>query len=159
MNIPLCTACSGESLGLNRNPVTSRCRDCNEDLCDACVGAHQRVKITRDHSIVRYPPSSKSLFGTTGIPSNVATSVGSPELHSEGNNAMKGLPLNNYGSSAAPSSATDGTMTGASSSSTNSPPGSSQIAPIDKASKHNPLSDVKSNPKLNQHNDPNNYNQ
>ena len=158
MNIPLCTACSGESLGLNRNPVTSRCRDCNEDLCDACVGAHQRVKITRDHSIVRYPPSSKSLFGNTGIPSNVATSVGSPELHSEGNNAMKGLPLNNYGSSAAPSSATDGTMTGASSSSTNSPPGSSQNAPIDKASKHNPFSDVKSNPKLNQHNDPNNYN-
>ena len=157
MNVPLCTACSGESLGLNRNLVTSRCRDCNEDLCDACVGAHQRVKITRDHSIVRYPPSSKSLFGTTGIPSNVATSIGSPEFLSEGNNAIKGLPLNNYGSNAIPSSGTDGTITGASSS-TNSPPGSSQIPSIDSAStKPNPFSDVKSTTNLVQHNDANSY--
>ena len=158
MNIPLCTACAGESLGLHRNPVTSRCRDCNEDLCDACVGAHQRVKITRDHSIVRYPPSSKSLFGNTGIPSNVATSIGSPESHTEGNNAIKGLPLKNFGSKAVPSSATDGTMTGASSSSTNSPPGSSQLISIDTgSSKLNPFSDVKLQTKLVQANEFSNY--
>ena len=158
MNIPLCTACSGESLSLNRNPVTSRCRDCNEDLCDACVGAHQRVKITRDHSIVRYPPSSKSLFGSTGIPSNVATSIGSPELHTKGNNGIKGLPLNNFGSNAMTSSATDGTTTGASSSSTNSPPGSSQHLPSDTASsKHDPFSDIKLNPNLAKNSNSANY--
>ena len=35
--------------------VTSRCRDCDEDLCEACVRAHKTVKQTRDHAIVRYP--------------------------------------------------------------------------------------------------------
>ena len=108
-NIPMCTACCGESPNSNaRNPVTSRCRDCNEDLCEACVGAHQRVKITRDHSIVRYPPSSKS-FCNTGIPSNVATSVGTPESNVvDGGNNNKGLPLKNFSSKAITSSTTDG---------------------------------------------------
>lgn len=33
-----------------------RCRDCNEVLCDNCVQAHQRVRITKDHYIVRISP-------------------------------------------------------------------------------------------------------
>jgi len=48
---PLCMSCEDNHL------VTSRCRDCSEDLCDSCVVAHQRVKLTRDHTIVRYPDS------------------------------------------------------------------------------------------------------
>ena len=46
---PLCGSCTDQHL------VTSRCRDCSEDLCDSCVIAHQRVKLTREHTIVRYP--------------------------------------------------------------------------------------------------------
>ncbi|XP_067002397.1 E3 ubiquitin-protein ligase TRIM71 [Anabrus simplex] len=34
--------------------VTSRCRDCSEVLCDSCVRAHQRVRLTKDHYIVRF---------------------------------------------------------------------------------------------------------
>ncbi|CAL4118615.1 unnamed protein product, partial [Meganyctiphanes norvegica] len=33
--------------------ASSRCRDCNEVLCDSCVRAHQRVRLTKDHFIVR----------------------------------------------------------------------------------------------------------
>ena len=47
-NAPVCNCPDG-------NLVTSRCRNCEEDLCDSCVVAHQRVKLTRDHTIVRYP--------------------------------------------------------------------------------------------------------
>ncbi|XP_077983416.1 E3 ubiquitin-protein ligase TRIM71-like [Glandiceps talaboti] len=33
--------------------ATSLCRDCNENLCDRCVLAHQRVRLTKDHHIVQ----------------------------------------------------------------------------------------------------------
>ena len=39
-------------------PVSSRCRDCSEDLCDTCVMAHKRIKIAYDHTIIRYPASA-----------------------------------------------------------------------------------------------------
>ena len=48
--------------------VTSRCRDCNDDLCDSCVVAHQRVKLTRDHTIVRYPDNKQTLFMSPSSP-------------------------------------------------------------------------------------------
>ncbi|XP_023319550.1 E3 ubiquitin-protein ligase TRIM71 isoform X2 [Eurytemora carolleeae] len=35
--------------------VNSHCRDCQEDLCESCVIAHQRVKLTREHAIFHYP--------------------------------------------------------------------------------------------------------
>ena len=35
------------------NVVTSRCRECEEDLCDFCVTAHRRVKLTRSHKVVK----------------------------------------------------------------------------------------------------------
>jgi len=54
---PVCTYCSDGNL------VTSRCRDCSEDLCDNCVRAHQRVKLTREHTIVRYPEHKQNVFG------------------------------------------------------------------------------------------------
>ncbi len=46
-----------------KNPTTSWCGDCEEHLCDECVKAHKRVKITRDHAItpiVTKPKSSSS---------------------------------------------------------------------------------------------------
>jgi len=51
---PMCMSCEENHI------VTSRCRDCSEDLCDSCVIAHQRVKLTRDHTIVRYPETTPS---------------------------------------------------------------------------------------------------
>lgn len=51
---PVCQSCD------EKHTVTSGCRDCNEDLCDMCVVAHQRVKLTRDHVIVRYPERQTS---------------------------------------------------------------------------------------------------
>eukprot|EP00794_Sanderia_malayensis_P018212 gene18212-20030_t len=41
----VCTSCEDES------KVSSYCVNCEEWLCKACVQAHQRVKVTRDHSI------------------------------------------------------------------------------------------------------------
>ncbi|XP_047998746.1 E3 ubiquitin-protein ligase TRIM33 [Leguminivora glycinivorella] len=32
-------------------PATSYCTDCAEFICDSCVQAHQRLKITKDHTI------------------------------------------------------------------------------------------------------------
>lgn len=41
----VCTSCEDESA------ASSYCTNCREWLCDACVQAHQRVKVTRDHVI------------------------------------------------------------------------------------------------------------
>ncbi|TRY62179.1 hypothetical protein TCAL_11516 [Tigriopus californicus] len=72
---PVCQSCD------ERHTVTSRCRDCNEDLCDMCVVAHQRVKLTRDHVIVRYPERNSS--GTTlPIHSALSGSTGSSSCRS-----------------------------------------------------------------------------
>ena len=40
-----CTSCEDGS------KASSYCMNCNEWLCDACVNAHQRVKVTKDHII------------------------------------------------------------------------------------------------------------
>lgn len=40
-----CTSCEDGS------NASSYCMNCNEWLCDACVNAHQRVKVTKDHII------------------------------------------------------------------------------------------------------------
>uniref|UniRef100_A0A0K2UJK6 E3 ubiquitinprotein ligase TRIM71like [Saccoglossus kowalevskii] n=1 Tax=Lepeophtheirus salmonis TaxID=72036 RepID=A0A0K2UJK6_LEPSM len=44
----------------DNHPVISRCQDCLEDLCESCVNAHQRVKLTRDHIIIRYPTPNEN---------------------------------------------------------------------------------------------------
>ena len=35
-----------------KSPATHHCHDCGEDLCPTCVGAHQRVRVTREHKVV-----------------------------------------------------------------------------------------------------------
>ena len=47
--------------------ASSRCRDCNEVLCDSCVRAHQRVRLTKDHYIVRFTDDHLS-SKTVGVP-------------------------------------------------------------------------------------------
>ncbi|XP_014249443.1 E3 ubiquitin-protein ligase TRIM71 isoform X2 [Cimex lectularius] len=55
--------------------ATSRCKDCDELLCDSCVRAHIRVKLTKDHCIVRITDSQQS--PTFNNASSIASS-GSP---------------------------------------------------------------------------------
>lgn len=52
--------------------AASRCRDCNEYLCDSCVKAHLRVKLTKDHCILRISgsPIQLSPFSKTGSSPN-----------------------------------------------------------------------------------------
>ena len=45
-----CRMCSSCDEG---SRATSRCQDCSEYLCDNCVSAHQRVRLTKDHTILR----------------------------------------------------------------------------------------------------------
>ncbi|XP_054278951.1 E3 ubiquitin-protein ligase TRIM71 isoform X2 [Macrosteles quadrilineatus] len=45
--------------------VTSRCRDCNEALCDSCVRAHHRVRLTKDHYIQRFDDNHNANFSPT----------------------------------------------------------------------------------------------
>ncbi|KAM6968354.1 E3 ubiquitin-protein ligase TRIM71-like [Aplochiton taeniatus] len=54
-DLPQCSSCN------EGNPSTSHCRDCQEYLCDNCVSAHQRVRLTKDHLIERL---MESLHGT-----------------------------------------------------------------------------------------------
>ncbi|XP_065688748.1 E3 ubiquitin-protein ligase TRIM71 [Patagioenas fasciata] len=45
---PRCSSCD------EGNTASSRCLDCQEHLCDNCVRAHQRVRLTKDHFIERF---------------------------------------------------------------------------------------------------------
>ncbi|VEN37477.1 unnamed protein product [Callosobruchus maculatus] len=38
----------------------SKCMDCSEQLCDGCVRAHQRVRLTKDHRISRFDGSTNN---------------------------------------------------------------------------------------------------
>ena len=49
-----CTSCD------DRSSANSYCMNCNEWLCETCVRAHQRVKVTKDH-IIQEKLSSDSL--------------------------------------------------------------------------------------------------
>ncbi|KAG5892471.1 hypothetical protein JTB14_017435 [Gonioctena quinquepunctata] len=57
----------------------SKCMDCSELLCDNCVRAHQRVRLTKDHRISRFsssivsPPHTASA-GSLGSSSQISTS-------------------------------------------------------------------------------------
>lgn len=59
--------------------VTARCVDCSELLCDSCVRAHQRVRLTKDHRIVTFIEEaalmSKTTMATATIASSPITSV------------------------------------------------------------------------------------
>ncbi|KAG2455517.1 TIF1B factor, partial [Polypterus senegalus] len=48
--------------------ASSFCIDCSEWLCDACVGAHQRVKITKDHTVRRRDEGADSAAATGVTP-------------------------------------------------------------------------------------------
>ncbi|XP_055985526.1 E3 ubiquitin-protein ligase TRIM71 [Sorex fumeus] len=49
------------------NAASSRCLDCQEHLCDNCVRAHQRVRLTKDHYIERGPPGPAAAAQQLGL--------------------------------------------------------------------------------------------
>ncbi|XP_046394134.1 E3 ubiquitin-protein ligase TRIM33-like isoform X2 [Ischnura elegans] len=53
-----CTSCA------EGNPATSWCVNCSEFICDACVEAHHRLKITKDHTI--QPKEDAKVEGESG---------------------------------------------------------------------------------------------
>ncbi|XP_039192247.1 E3 ubiquitin-protein ligase TRIM71 isoform X2 [Crotalus tigris] len=55
---PRCSSCD------EGNTASSRCLDCQEHLCDNCVRAHQRVRLTKDHFIERFGPGPPASAGT-----------------------------------------------------------------------------------------------
>ena len=55
--------------------VTSHCKDCNEFLCDSCVRAHQRVRLTKDHRIVSLMEEAGFMRGDQGVLSQSPLSV------------------------------------------------------------------------------------
>lgn len=50
----ICNSCDDDS------KATSRCKNCNEFLCDNCVSAHQRVRLTKEHLIIRLPSQTST---------------------------------------------------------------------------------------------------
>ena len=57
------------------NPVTARCRECDEDLCEDCVKAHQRVSVTKDHHLIRYAVEQQAAGTTFTTPRRTAAAV------------------------------------------------------------------------------------
>ncbi|XP_030369843.1 transcription intermediary factor 1-alpha isoform X2 [Scaptodrosophila lebanonensis] len=57
-----CSSCSDGAV------ATSWCVDCSEYICDSCVQAHQRLKITKDHTIKpKDEANNEQLPGTAGV--------------------------------------------------------------------------------------------
>ncbi|XP_046745123.1 E3 ubiquitin-protein ligase TRIM71-like [Diprion similis] len=54
----LCGNYDEHSSSRNVPPAAARCQDCREPLCEACVTAHQRVRLTCNHRIERYVGSN-----------------------------------------------------------------------------------------------------
>ncbi|XP_013409980.1 E3 ubiquitin-protein ligase TRIM71 [Lingula anatina] len=59
-------------------PATSHCKDCNEFLCDNCVRAHLRVRLTKDHMIVRMNQRDNNAHARTNISAQQATPTMQP---------------------------------------------------------------------------------
>ncbi|KAF2884307.1 hypothetical protein ILUMI_21869 [Ignelater luminosus] len=59
-DVPMCSSCE------EGTSASSRCRDCSEMLCDPCVRAHQRVRITKDHRIVRFTKDVNNIPDSLG---------------------------------------------------------------------------------------------
>ncbi|XP_002096441.3 transcription intermediary factor 1-alpha isoform X1 [Drosophila yakuba] len=57
-----CSSCSDGAV------ATSWCVDCSEYICDSCVQAHQRLKITKDHTIKpKDEANNEQLAGAAGV--------------------------------------------------------------------------------------------
>ncbi len=55
----------------DNNFATSYCQDCEEHLCDECVAAHKRLKLTKGHKInpieVQSTNANQSVGGSASV--------------------------------------------------------------------------------------------
>ena len=56
-----CSSCSDDAI------ATSWCVECSEFICDSCVQAHQRLKITKDHTIKSKEEAASNDNQNTGL--------------------------------------------------------------------------------------------
>ncbi|KAM8966243.1 E3 ubiquitin-protein ligase TRIM71 [Pelodytes ibericus] len=68
---PRCSSCD------EGNGASSHCLDCQENLCDNCLRAHQRVRLTKDHFIELFPGSASPGAATSSSSSSSSTYQGS----------------------------------------------------------------------------------
>ncbi|KFB40828.1 AGAP001328-PA-like protein [Anopheles sinensis] len=57
-----CSSCSDDA------SATSWCVECAEFICDSCVQAHQRLKITKEHTIKPKEAACSEQTGSNGLP-------------------------------------------------------------------------------------------
>lgn len=57
-----CSSCSDDAI------ATSWCVECAEFICDSCVQAHQRLKITKEHTIKPKDAACSEPSGNNGLP-------------------------------------------------------------------------------------------
>ncbi|XP_062979390.1 E3 ubiquitin-protein ligase TRIM71 [Elgaria multicarinata webbii] len=69
---PRCSSCD------EGNAASSRCLDCQEHLCDNCVRAHQRVRLTKDHFIERFGPGPPAAAGPGSASAAAQLSLSQP---------------------------------------------------------------------------------
>lgn len=83
-----CSSCHEGSM------VTSHCKDCSEFLCDSCVRAHQRVRLTKEHRIVSFIEEAGRLRGDQGLVSQSPLSILSTSPVSSGASTISSPALN-----------------------------------------------------------------
>ncbi|XP_053570236.1 E3 ubiquitin-protein ligase TRIM71 [Bombina bombina] len=87
---PRCSSCD------EGNGASSHCLDCQENLCDNCLRAHQRVRLTKDHFIERFTPCSRapgSISGTASPCSSAVASASTTSSTSSSSSTLCSAPL------------------------------------------------------------------
>ncbi|XP_068090570.1 E3 ubiquitin-protein ligase TRIM71 isoform X2 [Hyperolius riggenbachi] len=69
---PRCSSCD------EGNGASSHCLDCQENLCDNCLRAHQRVRLTKDHFIERFTGPGNRAPGSSSAATTSSSSTSSP---------------------------------------------------------------------------------
>ncbi|XP_073424957.1 E3 ubiquitin-protein ligase TRIM71 [Dendrobates tinctorius] len=93
---PRCSSCD------EGNGASSHCLDCQENLCDNCLRAHQRVRLTKDHFIERFTgPGGRAAGGISGAASPCSSAASSAATTSSSSspfpgNAFSMLPRLSY---------------------------------------------------------------
>ena len=75
-----CSSCNDQT------SATSTCTICKDMLCDACVSAHKRVKLTREHPIV-------ALTNSTDLPNGASATIRGNKRYSCAKHASEKLQL------------------------------------------------------------------
>jgi len=76
-----CNSCWDPSKGpAERRHVVAHCNECKEELCDDCVRAHQVVRVTREHELVKleHPPQQMNGDFRSELPPRVPIGARAP---------------------------------------------------------------------------------